>query len=236
MYVVTFMQISIIIPTYNEAHYIATLVNYLYINSNVHLKEIIVANYGNDDNTTNSLKDTKVTVLQCKQKGRACQMNEGATIATGEILYFIHADSLPPKSYCTEIIESVNKGYTCGRYKTKFATNSAGLRFNAFFTNFDLLVCYGGDQSFFITKKLFNSIGGFDEAYKIMEDYNITIRAKQKGKYCIMKNTCTISTRKYDNTSWWRVMMANKKMISMYKANAEQQLMVDTYKKMLAKK
>ena len=230
------MTISIIIPTYSEELLISNLVSYLFLHGNDYLKEIIIANYGNDDDTTLSLKDTNAIVLQCKKKGRAYQMNEGAALASGDILYFIHADSLPPKTYCQDILQSIKKGYNCGRYKTKFSKHNLGLRFNAFFTHFDLFVCYGGDQTFFITKNLFNKINGYNENFLIMEDYDITERAKKLSRYCVMNNTCLINTRKYDNASWWQVMQANKKMIMLYKSKTNQQLMVDTYKKMLAKK
>ena len=227
------MLISIIIPTYNEQQLIVDLINYLSKNGQGYISEIIVANYGYEDETVNNLKDTDAIIVHCKQKSRAIQMNTGAKLAKGDVLYFVHADSYPPITFAEDIITCITKGYDCGRFKTKFSTNSLGLRFNAFFTQFDLFVCYGGDQTFFITNSLFNNLHGYDETYKIMEDYHITTRAKKLGKYCVLQKNCIINTRKYDNNSWWQVMKANKKMIAMYKANENQNVMVTTYKNML---
>ena len=226
-------MISIIIPTYNEAENIGRLIVFLKTNGSAGVKEIIIVDGGSEDQTIQVAELEGVRTVCSPQKGRAAQMNYGAALATGDILYFIHADTLPPRTFVFDITRSVNNGFEFGRYRTKFESDKWILKINAFFTRFDLLICYGGDQTMFIKRKLFDAIGGFNENLKIMEDYDIVTRAKQLSGYKIMQKDTLVSARKYDTNSWLSVQKANYKIVRMYKKGASQQEMVDCYKRML---
>jgi hypothetical protein len=168
------------------------------------------------------------------QKGRAAQMNYGASLTSGDILYFIHADVFPPKSFAGDIAASINSGYEFGRYRMRFNTKKWYLRVNEWFTRFDWFMCYGGDQTLFIKRSLFVSSGGFRNDMRIMEDFEFTNRLrKQKAKYKIIQKGALISDRKYDNNSWWRVQKANYTIVRMYKKGASQEAMVNKYREML---
>ncbi len=229
-------KISIIIPTYNEAENIVALITYLKNSTNNSIAEIIVSDGGSTDDTVSLSKATGAITFTSPQKGRAAQMNYGASKSSGDILYFVHADTFPPTSFAADIIEAVKNNFDCGRYKTKFNSKKWIYKFNAFFTRFDWFICYGGDQTFFITQKLFTDLGGFNQTMQIMEEYDFTIRAKQKGRYKIFSKTTLISTRKYEGRSWWQVQMANTKAIQLFKRGASQNEIINTYKKMLRKK
>ena len=98
------LKISVIIPTFNESSYICRLLDHLMLTKQ-HSTEIIVADGGSDDETIACCqKYPDVQVLRCHKKGRACQMIEAVSISKGEIFYFIHADSLPPKNFDSHII------------------------------------------------------------------------------------------------------------------------------------
>jgi rSAM/selenodomain-associated transferase 2 len=227
------MTISIIIPTYNEAGNIAKLVKHLKANSNASVIEIIVTDGGSTDNTIEIAASEGATAMVSPNKGRAAQMNYGVSLAKGEVLYFIHADTLPPKNFATDILNAIASGYDFGRYKTRFLSRNPILRINEWFTRFDLFICYGGDQTLFIKKDLFNELDGFKPDMLIMEEYEFCKRAKEKGKYIIMKDSALISARKYEKNSWVKVQLANYKVVNMYKKGATQQSMVEQYKKML---
>ncbi len=167
------------------------------------------------------------------QKGRAIQMNYGASIAKGDILYFVHADTFPPPNFLTDILNAVTNGYDLGRYKTKFISNKTILRINEWFTRFDLFICMGGDQTLFVRKTLFDRLGGFKEEMQLMEEYEFCERARKEGFYKVMNNAALISARKYEKNSWLQVQNANYKIVQLYKKGAPQVTLVDTCKRML---
>ena len=226
-------KISIIIPTYNEAAVVVALINHLNSHSNHLIAEIIVSDGGSTDETVALAENAGAITVTSPQKSRAAQMNYGALKTTGNILYFVHADTLPPVSFATDIIIAVNGGFDCGRYRTKFNSPKSILKFNAFFTRFDWFICYGGDQTFFITQKLFEKLNGFRNDMAIMEEYDLTTRAKKVGRYKIFKNTALLNARKYEGRSWLQVQLANRKAIQLFKSGASQQEIVNTYKAML---
>ena len=226
-------MISIIIPTYNEQKNIAKLISYLKANSENKQVEIIVSDGGSADLTLKEARNAGAIAVLSPKKGRAAQMNYGASFAKGNILYFVHADSFPPATFIEDIEKAIASNFHLGRYRTLFDSKKAALKFNAFFTRFDLFMCYGGDQTLFIKKALFESIGCFDDSMVIMEDYEIITRARQKGKYKIIQKPTLVSARKYETNSWFTVQWANYTIIQMYKKGATQTEMAEQYKKML---
>lgn len=227
------MKISIIIPVYNEADNIGRLVNYLVQHKKDSVVEILVVDAGSTDNTMEIARQAGAKTIISPQKGRAAQMNYGASLAQGDILYFIHADTIPPTSFDNDITAAVTEGFEVGRYRTKFNSRKWYLKINAWFTRFDWFVCMGGDQTLFITKGLYDKSGGFRTDMAIMEEFEFVPRVRKLAQYKIFKKPALVSARKYDTNSWWQVQMANKKIVSMYRNGADQQSMVDIYKKML---
>lgn len=225
------MKLSIIIPTYNEEHNIADTIKHLQQgNKDV---EIIVSDGGSDDDTVVTAKRLGVIVTTSPTKGRAGQMNHGVSIAQGDIYYFVHADTRPPKSYYKDIEHALSKGYNCGSYRFKFDSNKFMLKVNAFFTRFNYLFFRGGDQSIFVSKELFEQVGNFKENMLIMEDYDFLERIWKHGKFKLIPKSTIVSSRKYDKNTWLEVQLANLKVVRMYRNGASQQEMIHTYKTML---
>jgi rSAM/selenodomain-associated transferase 2 len=226
-------MISIVIPTYNEAENIGKLIGYLFECTVSHNVEIIVSDGGSADDTVEIAKQAGATGMLSPAKGRAAQMNFGASVAKGDILYFIHADTFPPAGFVSDLEAAVAQGYGLGRYRTRFDSNKLILKANAFFTKFDWFICYGGDQTLFITNNLFKKVNGFKEDMRIMEDYEIVKRARQFARYKIFSKAALVSARKYETNSWLKVQLANKTIVDMYKKGASQQEMVNKYKELL---
>ncbi len=231
--VVHLCMVSVIIPTLNEQDHIGKLVHYLRNESFGMVREIIIVDGGSKDDTINCARNAGANALVSPQKGRAAQMNYGASMAVGDILFFIHADTIPPITFAADIEQACKLGFSLGRYRSRFDSNNILLKFNAYFTRFDLFMCYGGDQSLFITKELFDNIGGFNNGMIIMEDYELVDRARRKGRYKIFDASTLISARKYATNNWWKVQRANYLAVKMYKKGFPQMDIVNAYKKNL---
>lgn len=191
-------RISIIIPVLNEADSIARILRYLKSNSSSeNLKEIIVVDGGSSDNTVNIAFNEKVSVLHSK-KGRAKQMNLGASKATGEILYFLHVDTLPPRNFDQSIIDTVSLNNQVGCFQMKFDSKSRFLAFFAWFTRINSKLCRGGDQSLFITKKLFTKSKGFNEDYIVFEDNEFINRIYAMTNFTVLPRHVKTSARRYE--------------------------------------
>ena len=225
-------MISIIIPVLNEAKTISKLLTHLIENStSKNISEIIVVDGGSTDGTISIIqnilsprvlpkvvgtrplenlstapdyyRDDQTTILLNSKKGRAKQMNAGAKQATGNILYFLHADSFPPKIFDQLIINEVEKGNLAGCFKMKFDHHHWWLQLASWLTHFKWRACRGGDQSQFISKTLFNDIGGYDEKFMIYED-NILINELFKRKqFVVIQKWIITSARLYERKGIW---------------------------------
>ena len=210
-------MLSIIIPVLNEAEIIKKLLIHLSENlSDENNTEIILVDGGSNDGTQERIlefsksfsKDPstalRVTILT-SEKGRAKQMNTGAREASCEILYFLHADSFPPKNFDKYIISEVEKGNPAGCFRMKFDSNHWWLQLMGWFTKLSWRACRGGDQSQFITKRLFEEIGGFDETYIIYEDNILINELYKRNKFVVIQHPLTTSARLYKQKGIWNV-------------------------------
>ena len=227
------MTISIIIPTFNEAASIEKLIRYISAHSRGTVIDLIVSDGGSSDDTISLANRAGARAVFSPRKGRAAQMNYGASLSKGRLLYFVHADCLPPHSFVDDILAAVKKGYRLGRYRTKFDSDKWILKINAWFTRFDFFICMGGDQTLFIETSLFKEYKGFSEEMKIMEEYEFCERVRKMAKYKILNGDVLVSARKYDENTWLRVQVANARMVRMYKKGVSQEEMVDTYRRLL---
>lgn len=226
------MRLSIIIPVYNEAATIGRLLRHLRSEGGAET-EIFVCDGGSADNTATIATAEGATVLACPEKGRAAQMNWGARQASGDVLYFVHADTIPPAGFPDDIRMALTEGFDMGRYRTRFESGKRLLRFNEWFTRFDLFICMGGDQTLFIRRSLFDELGGFRAEMKIMEEYEFCVRARAKARYKIFKKAALVSARKYEKNSWLRVQLANNAVVQRYKHGATQEELVAEYRRRL---
>ncbi|AUP80230.1 TIGR04283 family arsenosugar biosynthesis glycosyltransferase [Flavivirga eckloniae] len=138
-------------------------------------------------------------------KGRAKQMNLGAKHATGNTLYFLHADSFPPKNFDVLILNEVNKGNQAGCFRMKFNSNHLWLKLAGQLTRLPWKICRGGDQSQFITMALFNDIGGFNEDYTIYEDNDLISKLYDRKQFVVIQEWLTTSARCYCANGVWKL-------------------------------
>ncbi|MBU2939147.1 TIGR04283 family arsenosugar biosynthesis glycosyltransferase [Lacinutrix sp. C3R15] len=200
-------SISIIIPMLNEAENIEKLLLHLTNNASLqNLKEIIVVDGGSTDGSQEIVTnlDLKIHLLHAK-KGRAKQMNIGAKAASGSILYFLHADSFPPKNFDQLILNEVKKKHLAGCFRLQFNSSHWWLQLASWFTKFNWKACRGGDQSQFITKALFYEIGGFNEDYIIYEDYILISELYKRNQFVVINKKIKTSARLYEKHGVWKL-------------------------------
>ena len=191
-------RISIIIPVLNEEDAILKVLQYLRQNCTPNLiREILVVDGGSEDNTVKIARDFGVAVIH-SPKGRAKQMNLGAKNAKGEIFYFLHVDTLPPKDFDKSIIIAVGEHHNAGCFQMRFDSNSRFLKFFAWFSRVNHRICRGGDQSLFITKELFFKAKGFNEDYIVYEDNEFISRLYKKTYFKILPQRVKTSARRYE--------------------------------------
>ena len=189
------MQLSIIIPTLNEAKCIEETLGVLqpYRSENL---EIIVVDGGSQDNTlalANSLADLSLKSI----RGRANQMNFGASKADGEYLMFLHADTRVPKNAFESLRNTLSYGATWGRFDVALSGNQHPLRM------VELLINWRsrwsgiatGDQAIFVKSDVFKHVGGFLEI-PIMEDIALSKKLKKiANPNCINEKVISSSRR-----------------------------------------
>ncbi|MFB9057440.1 TIGR04283 family arsenosugar biosynthesis glycosyltransferase [Mariniflexile ostreae] len=199
-------KLSIIIPTLNEAAIIYNLLDYLIEHtSNKAPIELICVDGGSTDKTQSIISKFNNVTLLNSEKGRAKQMNLGAKAATGSILYFLHADSFPPKHFDTYIINEVKNGQEAGCFRMQFDSKHWWLRLASWFTKFNWRICRGGDQSQFITKTLFEDIGGFNEHYVIYEDNILINQLYARKQFIVINKKLATSARLYRKHGVWKL-------------------------------
>ncbi|MBH8559010.1 TIGR04283 family arsenosugar biosynthesis glycosyltransferase [Hymenobacter negativus] len=227
--------VSIIIPTYNEAEGIATLLHHLRRAGTATdaAVEIIVADSPGTDATAARARQAGAGVVACPRKGRAAQLNHGARQATGSILYFLHADSLPPVGFLADIRRAVAAGYGCGCFRLAFDMPHWFLRAHAWFTRFDVALARFGDQSLFVERTIFEQAGGYREDLLILEDQEITRRLRRLTRLRVLPDPIITSARKYRENGVFRLQAAFYLLTGLYYLGVGQFTLLRVYRALI---
>ncbi len=226
--------ISIIIPTYKEAGHIGPLLRHLREAAGPDAAlELLVADGHSPDTTAAEAVQAGARVVLCPRKGRAAQLNFGASEAAGSILYFLHADTYPPAGFTAHIRAAVAAGAGAGCYRLRFDHPSWFLQANAWFTRFPQEVFRFGDQSLFVGREVFEQAGGYREDMVVFEDQEITRRLKQVAPFRVLPATIVTSARKYRENGVWRLQGIYYLITAMYRLGMSQQQMVQVYRKLI---
>lgn len=226
-------MISIIVPVVNEEVALRDFIPYMTNNISEKQVELIFIDGGSTDETVSMCKQSGAKVYNSPQKGRASQMNYGASKAKGSILYFLHVDSLPPTGFIDDITENINRGYSSGCYRLAFDRHHYMLRFYTWFTRFDIDLFRFGDQSLFVEKEKFDKIRGFDESLKVMEDQQIVKALKEVGKFVVMKKRIVTSSRKYMEVGVIKLQLIFIAVVCLFYFGVSQNVIAEFYRKKL---
>lgn len=187
--------ISIIIPTLDEAtsisHCLASLQAF-----REHGHEVIVVDGGSNDATV-SMTAGKADLVLSAPRGRASQLNQGAKQANGELLVFLHADTLLPKDAESLLQATMVTALVWGRFDVRLSGSNRLLRVVEYFMNTRsrLTGIATGDQAIFVTRQLFELAGGFPDI-ELMEDISFSSTLKNiRPPTCLRQKVLTSSRR-----------------------------------------
>ncbi|QPJ62868.1 MAG: glycosyltransferase family 2 protein [Candidatus Nitronauta litoralis] len=190
------MKVSVIIPTLNEESSLSSTLDHLV---SLEPDEIIISDGGSTDNTRKIAHRYPIHWVE-GPPGRGCQMNSGAQKAQGDILLFLHADTILDRAGYCKMKSIMSEGTLVGgAYSLNISSPQKSLRLISHFANFrarTFNMAYG-DQAIFVTVETFNKLNGF-QPLPICEDLDFYKRLKSQGKVSILRHKANTSSRRWD--------------------------------------
>lgn len=207
-------RISIIIPALNEAENIVNTLESIRRSSEA---EIIVVDGGSCDETLTLARSCGAKAL-ISLAGRARQMNAGAERATGDVLLFLHADTLLPEGFEHHVRQILAlPGTAAGAFELHIDDPLSHLRMIEKIANLrsrKFQMPYG-DQAIFLKAELFQEVGGFPDI-PIMEDFELVRRLRRKGRIVIAPVAAVTSARRWRKVGIWKTTLINQGVIAAY--------------------
>lgn len=193
-------EISVIIPAFNESRSIKKTVEAVQnLNKNL---EIIVVDGESTDETVRIAKDCGVFVLQT-ERSRGNQMHVGAKSATGDILWFLHADTIPEISAISEMKKALTDSEMVGgNFEICFDGNSKAAKFlTRLYPKLRKIGLIYGDSAIFVRREIYEKTGGFKPLH-LFEDLEFINRLKREGKLANLSAKVTTSSRRFEGRSF----------------------------------
>jgi len=194
------IRFSIIVPAFHEEENIRDLIEGLNHLDSDKQSEIIVVDGAREKDTLGAIQRNHVVKI-CSERGRAKQMNAGASVARGEILIFLHADTELPLHALEKIhslmeqVEYVGGAFDLGIKSDKLIFRVIGT-LASWRSRLNRIPF--GDQAIFIRRDYFNRIGGYLDI-PLMEDMELMRRIKKLGdKIWIFHDRVMTSPRRWE--------------------------------------
>ena len=203
--------ISVIVPVRNEDP--GTLSKLTDLVNLEGIAELVVVNCSDRHSTTDKLKELQsrfnsIKVINSEIAGRAHQMNQGEGVASGSILWFIHADTSVPESSAKYILESISTEKPWGRFDIRFDNPSARMKLVAFAINLRSWVTgvCSGDQAIFLLRSQFQKMGGFPNI-PLLEDIALTKKLRRESQAIRIRTPVTTSARRWETRGYLRTIL-----------------------------
>ena len=205
-------SISIIIPTLDEAEFIAGTLASIPQGPGL---EVIVVDGGSRDDTPAIAQSLGALVL-CSSPGRARQMNLGADRSKGDILLFLHGDTRLPKGFTCPIHHCFrNPRVAAGAFRLGLAPPLRGSAFIEKMANLraEKLHLPYGDQAIFVPAKLFKKLGGYREI-PLLEDVDLVRRLRRFGRIAVIPIPVITSSRRWEKVGVWKTTWINQLILT----------------------
>lgn len=197
-------RISIIVPVLNEAASIRAFLESL--QERARSAEIIVVDGGSTDGTFELARNYCDLRLR-SSPGRAVQMNAGAPAASGDVFWFLHADTEVPAGCLHQISDVLSDPEIVGGFfRIRIPSERFVYRLTDSFAHYAglLLRMRFGDHGFFCRRAVFEQIGGFPEL-PLMEDAEFFRKLRRRGRLAVISRPLVSSPRRYQQIGPWRL-------------------------------
>ena len=224
------VRLSVVMPALNEAQGITAALTAL---APLVLRgaQIIVADGGSSDNTV-ALAQAGGAAVIGSPPGRALQMNAGAQQASGELLLFLHADTLLPDQADALIAQALTgSSRVWGRFDVTISGRSALLRVIAACMNLRSrwTGIATGDQAIFMTRAAFEAVDGFP-TQPLMEDIEISKRLLRLSRPACLRARVLTSGRRWEVRGVWRTVLLMWRLRFAYWRGAAPDHLAELYK------
>jgi rSAM/selenodomain-associated transferase 2 len=198
-------RISIIVPARNEEAAIGETLRRL---REPQVLEVIVVDGQSEDRTAEIARELADRVIGCGP-GRARQMNRGAWEARGEILFFLHADTVPPQGFGRAIVAAcAEPGVVGGRFDVElddrrwpYRIVAAAINLRSRWSRLST-----GDQGLFVLRSAFERLGGFPEQ-PLLEDLALSRALKRLGRIACLRERVRTSARRWQKDGLVRTIL-----------------------------
>lgn len=197
----TDVKLSVIVPTFNEEAVIAgTLRHAVEVLAPF---ELIVADGCSADATAARARPYATVLALSMTRGAA--LNQAAAVATGDVLLFLHADTMLPSRAASAIAEALSEADVIGgafRLRLDHPGWLAALVSYNVNLRSSLLNSFFGDQAMFVRRDVFERAGGFKD-WSVMEDLDILPRLRRHGRLALLDEAVVTSARRHLRSGWW---------------------------------
>lgn len=198
-------RVSVVIPARNDAAALARTLRYLDDVGIATTAEIVVGASGDPEDTRRAI-GTRARSVWPDGSTRAALMNAAAAAATGDVLFFLHADSLPPPDAITCIIRALaDDTVVGGAFEHRFEEPAWSLRAISLMNRvrYRLTRNYYGDQGMFVRADTFRRLGGFKDC-SLLEDLDLSQRLTRTGRMVLVPRPLRTSGRRFVNRGAFR--------------------------------
>jgi rSAM/selenodomain-associated transferase 2 len=212
------MNISVIIPTFNERAYLPQTLDNLH-QQDPRPDEILIVDGGSEDGTQEIAKSSSA-LLYCTKKSISAQMNLGASRARGSLLLFLHADCKLEQKAFSDLVHCMNEADVVGgAFRLELCGNRPLLdRYLSWSGSWNARrsQIYLGDHGIFCRRSIFLEIGGFPDVH-LMYEFELMRKLRSRGKLVQLNKKCYASARRFQRNGYWKTILLMRSLRTFYR-------------------